>query len=64
MLSLLKLACLSQEAERLAEEKRIKEEEEEQKRMEEEQLRLLEESQQAEHERLRQAIEVKITTNK
>lgn len=50
---------MSQEVERLAEEKRIKEEEEEQKRMEEEQLRLLEEARQAEGERLRQAIEVK-----
>lgn len=48
-----------QEAERLAEEQRLRKEEEEQRRMEEEQLRLLDEAKKAEEERLLQAIEVR-----
>lgn len=48
----------SQEAERLAEEERLRREEEEQRKMEEEQLRMLEEAKRAEEERLSQAIEV------
>ncbi|KAF6205524.1 hypothetical protein GE061_019697 [Apolygus lucorum] len=45
------------EAERLAEEERIRKEEEEQRRFEEEQLRLLEEARRHEEQRLQQAIE-------
>lgn len=49
-----------QEAERLAEEERLRQEEEEQRRFEEEQERLAEQARQAEEQRLLQAIEVNL----